>query len=133
MSPLSKEEYDSRVGTVSTQTPAVNDSDTTQSTEGYETWTIKKYNTGIFEAYREKIYTLEWEPGIVHSLLTKWDVSDERFFMLISYNVDFDAHTVDMCMDHFEGDAGYTKLVVDLENKTCYGADYYNGATGTYS
>lgn len=135
LSPITKEEYESILGTASTRpAPTTNSSEgnTQQSTEEYEIWTITKHNTGIFDAYREETYTLEWEPGIVHALLTKWDISDERFFMLISFDVDFDARTVDMCMDHFEGDAGYTKLVIDLAKQTSYGADYYDSRTGRF-
>lgn len=100
--------------------------------EAYEIWTIRKYNTGIFEPYREITYTLEWEPGIVHALLSKWDVSDASYMMIVNYDVDFSARTIDLCMDHFEGDTGYTKLVVDLGSNTSYLTDLYDSTTASF-
>ena len=133
--PTSKEVFESWLGTPSSSTPPAtsNESYMRQPPEEYEVWTITKHNTGGFDEYREETYTLEWEPGMVHALLTKRDVSDERFFMLVDYDVDFDARTVDMCMDHFEGADGYTKLVIDLATRTCYGTDYYTSSTNTFS
>lgn len=135
LKPITEDDFESQLmaATSPAQAATTGSSDTQQSAEAYETWTITKHNTGIFDDYREETYTLEWEPGIVHALLTKWDVSDDQFLMLISYDVDFDAHTVDMCMDHFEGDAGYTKLVIDLTKNESYGTDYYDSVTHTYS
>lgn len=35
-------------------------------------------------------------------------------------------------MDHFEGDTGYTKLVVDLSNNTSYLTDLYESSTASF-
>lgn len=100
--------------------------------EGYETWTITKHNTGTFESYREITYTLEWEPGMAHALLSKWDTSDENYMMILYYEVDFDNRKVILCMDHFEGDSGYTKLVVDLSSNTSWLENLYDSTNASF-
>lgn len=100
--------------------------------EGYETWTITKHNTGTLEPYREITYTLEWEPGMAHALLSKWDTSDENYMMIMYYEVDYDNHKILLCMDRFEGDSGYTKLVVDLSSETSWLENLYDSTTASF-
>ena len=46
--------------------------------------------------------------------------------MLNDYNVDFDNRTIDIVMEVFEGDYGYTELIIDQANRTCYPDGFFD-------
>lgn len=89
-------------------------------------WTITKSNTGYFQEKRTKTYQLTWEVGTVHTVVCRWELSDNIGYMLLDYNVDFDNRTIDIVMELFEGDSGYTELVIDQANRTCYPDGFYD-------
>ena len=94
-------------------------------------WTITKSNTGYFQEKRTKTYQLTWEVGTVHTVVCKWELTDEHSYGLHDYNVDFDNRTIDIVMELFEGDAAYTELVIDQANRTCYPDGFYDPTVGS--
>ena len=85
-----------------------------------ETWTITKSNTGIFDEYRTITYKKEWKKGSTHTVITKWDPGDSAEYplMLVEHQIDFEKHTISIVMDAFEGNSGYTEIVIDLGKRS---------------
>lgn len=101
-------------------------------TEENQLWTITKYNLGLNEDEITTTTVQVWEPNSVNEVLARWDENDDVIKAIRDYYVDFSTRSISICIDEFESETGFTKLVIDLSNNTYYLDGLYDTTTGEY-